>query len=88
MVLDLAVDEELAAEGYARDLVRQVQDERKNSGLHVADRIHLELTVPADKVAWVEAHRDLIARETLAVQVVVITGESVQVRVTKGSEAQ
>ncbi|ROR73957.1 isoleucine--tRNA ligase [Bogoriella caseilytica] len=88
VVLDLAVDEELAAEGYARDLVRQVQDERKNSGLHVADRIHLELTVPADKVAWVEAHRDLIARETLAVQVVVITGESVQVRVTKGSEAQ
>ena len=32
----------------------------------MSDRIRLSLTVPADKVSAVEAHRDLIARETLA----------------------
>ncbi|UNX55876.1 isoleucine--tRNA ligase [Georgenia sp. TF02-10] len=71
VVLDLAVDDALAAEGYARDLVRQVQDERKAAGLYVADRIALTLTVPADKAAWVQEHRDLIATETLATELTV-----------------
>jgi isoleucyl-tRNA synthetase len=85
VVLDTGVDDELAAEGYARDLVRQVQDERKAVGLYVADRIALRLTVPAEKVAWVEAHRDLIAHETLALKVDVAAGdgEGPQVAVTK-----
>ena len=85
VVLDLAVDDELAAEGYARDLVRQVQDTRKEVGLYVADRIRLDLTVPADKVAAVEAHRDLIARETLAVDLTVAPGGNgaAEVSVTK-----
>ncbi|GAA4286688.1 isoleucine--tRNA ligase [Georgenia daeguensis] len=85
VVLDTAVDDELAAEGYARDLVRQVQDERKAAGLYVADRIALALTVPADKVGWVEAHRDLITHETLALQLDVAAGDggAPQVAVTK-----
>ncbi|PFG38519.1 isoleucyl-tRNA synthetase [Georgenia soli] len=85
VVLDLAVDDELAAEGYARDLVRQVQDERKASGLYVADRIRLEITVPAERVDWVETHRDLIAHETLALEVAVVAGdgEGPRVAVTK-----
>ena len=39
--LDLAVSVELEAEGAARDLVRVVQQLRKDAGLHVADRIEL-----------------------------------------------
>jgi isoleucyl-tRNA synthetase len=76
VALELEVDDELAAEGYARDLVRQVQDERKAAGLYVADRIALTLTVPADRLAWVETHRELIAAETLAVDLTV-TGDDV-----------
>src|SRR5699024_3895441 len=49
VVLATAVDAELEAEGYARDLVRLIQDERKKAGLHVADRISLSLTVPAER---------------------------------------
>ncbi|MFH5822462.1 isoleucine--tRNA ligase [Georgenia sp. AZ-5] len=75
VVLDIAVDDELAAEGYARDVVRVVQDERKAADLYVADRIHLDLVVPAEKVAWVETHRDLIARETLALELEVVAGD-------------
>jgi isoleucyl-tRNA synthetase len=66
VVLDTALTPELEAEGYARDLVRLVQDERKARGLDVSDRIDLALAVPAGRVAAVEAHRDLIAAETLA----------------------
>jgi len=75
---------ELEAEGFARDIVRLVQDERKNAGLNVSDRIHLALTVPADKVAAIEAHRDLISRETLAYDPA--TSE-VLIDVSEGAEA-
>ncbi|TRW45262.1 isoleucine--tRNA ligase [Georgenia yuyongxinii] len=85
VVLDIAVDDELAAEGYARDVVRLVQDERKASDLYVADRIQLDLVVPADKLEWVQTHRDLVARETLALEVRVAAGdvETPQIRVEK-----
>ena len=73
VVLDLLLDDALRAEGYARDLVREVQDARKAAGLNVSDRIDLTVTVPAEQVTAVEAHRDLIAAETLSVTVTVET---------------
>ncbi|PKQ18731.1 MAG: hypothetical protein CVT68_01830, partial [Actinobacteria bacterium HGW-Actinobacteria-8] len=63
------------AEGYARDLIRSIQDTRKSEGLNVGDRISLTLTVPAERIAAVEAHRDLIAGEVLATSLTVLTGE-------------
>jgi len=71
ILLDTSLDDALLAEGYARDVVRAVQDERKAAGLQVSDRIALTLRVPADKVAAVDAHRDLVAAETLALELVV-----------------
>ena len=68
IALDTEVDAELEAEGFARDLVRQIQDERKNAGLHVADRIALTLRVPAERLEAVQAHLDFIKRETLALE--------------------
>jgi isoleucyl-tRNA synthetase len=85
VVLDLALDDALRAEGYARDVVRDVQDARKAAGLDVSDRIALELDVPAEHVAAVEAHRDLITRETLATSLTVtgVGGGERAVRVTR-----
>ena len=83
VVLDTELTPELEAEGYARDVVRAVQDERKNAGLHIADRIDLSLTVPADHVADVEAWRDMIAAETLALSVEIEAGDKLEVRVAK-----
>ena len=72
VVLDTALDDALEAEGWARDLIRLVQDERKAAGLHVGDRIELALTVPADKGAWTGAHLDLIRSETGCVSASVV----------------
>jgi isoleucyl-tRNA synthetase len=67
VLLDLEIDGALAREGFARDVIRVVQDQRKASGLHVADRIGLSLAVPAAQVAAVKEHAAMIQRETLAV---------------------
>jgi isoleucyl-tRNA synthetase len=65
-VLDLALDETLREEGIARDVVRGVQQARKDAGLHVSDRIRLALVAPAEWRAAIARHRDWIAEQTLA----------------------
>jgi isoleucyl-tRNA synthetase len=69
LILDTAVTPELAAEGLARDVVRAVQQARRDAGLDVSDRIVLTLAGGDDVRAAVATHRDLIANETLAVSV-------------------
>ncbi|HET7475302.1 MAG TPA: isoleucine--tRNA ligase [Dermatophilaceae bacterium] len=68
VVLDTAVTPELAAEGLARDVVRAVQQARRDAGLAVTDRI--SLTVLGDEAVWaaVLAHQQMLMAETLAVQ--------------------
>lgn len=66
VVLDTTVDAALEAEGYARDVIRVVQDQRKADGLHVADRINLVLSVPEERIPDVRMHQQMIAAETLA----------------------
>jgi len=76
VLLDTAVDAELEAEGFARDVVRAVQDERKAAGLQVSDRIALVLTVPAERVAALETHLEMVSRETLATRASVVAGDA------------
>ena len=66
VILDTALDDNLLAEGYARDAVRAVQDARKEADFNIADRIVLTLTAPAADAPKLEQFRDLIAHETLA----------------------
>jgi isoleucyl-tRNA synthetase len=69
VVLDTAVTPELEAEGWARDLVRQIQTARKDAGLGVSDVIRLTLGVPDERRGHAEQHLDMIKRETLAREV-------------------
>ncbi|MBW4818019.1 isoleucine--tRNA ligase [Rhodococcus qingshengii] len=66
VVLDSAVTEELEAEGWAKDRIRQLQDARRAAGFDVSDRINVVLEVPQDCKEWAERHRELIAGEVLA----------------------
>lgn len=67
VVLDLAITPELEAEGRARDLVRMIQQARKDAGLNVADRIALAVDVPAEFKPAIATHGDYIREQTLAV---------------------
>ncbi|GAA4192440.1 isoleucine--tRNA ligase [Gryllotalpicola kribbensis] len=75
VLLDTYVTPELAAEGAARDLIRNVQDARKAAGLDVSDRIRLQLTLDEASAAAARTHAELIAAETLAVDFDVAVGE-------------
>jgi isoleucyl-tRNA synthetase len=70
VLLDIEVTPELEAEGLARDIVRAVQQARRDAQLDVSDRIVLTLGVDEATKAQVLTHEDLIAGETLAVSVV------------------
>ena len=77
VLLDTAVTPELAAEGLARDVVRAVQQARKDAGLDVSDRIALRLgSQSAETRAAIETHRQLISGEVLATSLEV--GEAVE----------
>ncbi len=68
VALDLAIDDELREEGYAREIVHAVQNARKAAGLAVEDRIALSLDGDRALMLAAEAHRDYLAGETLAVE--------------------
>jgi len=68
LILDTTLTPALEAEGWARDVVRHVQQHRKECGLNIEDRIRLRLgTASADLAAAVERWRDTILAETLSV---------------------
>ncbi len=66
VVLDGTVTQELEAEGWAKDRIRELQDLRKSTGLEVSDRISVVISVPPERADWASTHSDLIAREILA----------------------
>ena len=57
---------ELAAEGLARDLVRRLQQLRREAGLEISDRIHVRFAGDDAIAAVMAAHGGYIAEETLA----------------------
>ena len=61
LLLDTRITPELKAEGLARDLVRFIQDARKDAGLDVADKIALFLGTESEVLKQaIEAHRATI----------------------------
>ena len=68
--LDLRVTPELQREGQAREIVRFVQNARKDAGLHVDDRIILSLITDSDELRQaIDEYQADIATETLATNV-------------------
>ena len=66
--LDTNLNEELIDEGMAREIVRSVQDARKQAGLEVSDRIMLGVSGSEAIEKALAAHRDYVMAETLAVE--------------------
>jgi isoleucyl-tRNA synthetase len=66
VALDLDLDETLILEGTAREVVRALNDLRKDAGFAIADRVVVTLDPPAAVADAVTAHREWIAGEVLA----------------------
>ncbi len=67
--LALELDDELRAEGWAREIVHAVQNARKSAGLEVSDRIELGLGGDEGLLDAARAHESYISGETLATAV-------------------
>ena len=74
VTLDIEITPELAAEGTARDLIRLVQQARREADLEVSDRIELTLGVSESVRRQIQPFIDELARETLAQSVHFGTG--------------
>jgi isoleucyl-tRNA synthetase len=66
VALDITLDDELLAEGYARDLVNRIQNLRKSNDLNVTDRIKVAVQSNEDIDAAVLKFGEYIKGETLA----------------------
>lgn len=64
--LNTEISEELRREGLARDLVRNVQDARKDAGLQISDHIHLFLSMSEALAEGVRPHQPYLMTEALA----------------------
>ncbi len=70
IALDTRLDDSLIHEGWARDVIRNVQTLRREAGLEVSDRIHLGLQIEDTELRdAAEAHLATIAAEVLATDV-------------------
>jgi isoleucyl-tRNA synthetase len=72
IALDTTVTAELAAEGTARDVIRVIQQARRDAGLDVSDRITLTVGAGGAVADAVRAHAGFIAAETLATSLTVV----------------
>jgi len=70
LMLDLVITPELKREGLSREIIRHVQNARKQAGLNVDDRIALGLVAHDDELQTViSEHADVICAETLAMMI-------------------
>jgi isoleucyl-tRNA synthetase len=84
VALDIAITDELQAEGVARELVNKIQNLRKNSDFIVTDRIHVEIQ-PLDIIQpAINNYKDYIANEVLADSIVVTENSGEEVELFEG----
>jgi isoleucyl-tRNA synthetase len=81
VALDLELDDDLRREGVARELIRALNDLRKERGLLIADRIRLRLAGNEAVRAAVAEHAAWIAEEVLAVELTWADGGELTVSV-------
>jgi isoleucyl-tRNA synthetase len=71
VALDTTVDDELAAEGLAREVAHRLQALRKAAGYEISDRIAVAVAGSTKALAALEAHRGWLADEVLAAELTI-----------------
>ena len=65
VILDTKISDELYMEGLARDVIRLIQQARKDAGFNVSDRINLEYEATGDIEQAIKTYADFISEQTL-----------------------
>jgi len=71
--LDTTIDREQELEGLAREVVSRIQNFRKQTGLQLDDRIHLEMQCEGDLSEAIQLHETYISEQTLAKKCTLVT---------------
>lgn len=82
VVLNTEVTPELEAEGLARDMVRAIQQARKDAGLNVSDRIRTTVAAAQNVLDALLANAELVKTETLTLELDTVPAESGEPRIT------
>ena len=69
VALDLTITEELRLEGMAREIIRSIQQLRKDSGFEITDRIIVTLPDTEETRSCLDANYDYVASQVLATEV-------------------
>lgn len=67
--LDTNITEKLKEEGTVRDIIRQVQEKRKEMGLVPQDKISVQFLVPKKEKLIIEKNRSLLLKEFRATEI-------------------
>jgi isoleucyl-tRNA synthetase len=73
VALDTAIDDELAAEGAAREVAHRLQAMRKAAGYEISDRVRVAVAADAGLSAMLAPHRAWLAAEVLATDLAIGT---------------
>jgi isoleucyl-tRNA synthetase len=87
VALDLTLDDDLRAEGLAREAIRTINDLRKAHDFALADRITLRLEAPPRVADAVQRHHEWVAAEVLATQLDVVAGNAAEPNAAIDGEA-
>ena len=71
VALDTVLDDELVAEGLAREVAHRLQAMRRAAGYEISDRVRVAIGGDATATASLAAHRGWLADELLATSVVI-----------------
>ena len=88
VILNRVVTEELAAEGLARDVIRGIQQARKDAGFDVSDRITTTLAAESDVLSAIKTHEELVKNETLTLELILTESTSLDSPVSVGESQQ
>ncbi len=84
VALDLTITDALRLEGMAREIIRTIQQLRKDSGFEITDRIIVTLPDNEEIHACLNSNRDYITSQVLATEVR-FAGEAIAVEKTTGN---
>lgn len=80
VVLNTQISKELLNEGYMREFISKVQNQRKKNGYEVSDRIHIFYEAEDKLASALEIYQDIIADETLALSMERTSGLEVEIQ--------